>query len=122
MTREFILNTLIGYKEDPSTCAGDKGNCLYLTKDGRKCAVGKHMREGPWQKVTFGIADIFEDYDSKEFLTKEAYDQNISIILWEVMQSYHDSIFRNDLDGANYYVIRLEHITTFKFPELKFNS
>lgn len=40
MTKEFILNTLLPYKEDPTTCAtNEKGGYEYLTKDGKKCAT-----------------------------------------------------------------------------------
>lgn len=42
MTREFILNTLLPYKEDPSTCAYDKETkkCYYLTEDGKELVNG----------------------------------------------------------------------------------
>src|SRR6478752_232003 len=102
MTREFILNTLLPYKEDPSTCATNAfGNCMYLDDKGRKCALGKHMKEGPWQlEENKNINTLSDEYTLNHMLTDEALDQNISIDIWSTIQSYHDRI----ADESSWYI------------------
>jgi hypothetical protein len=119
MTREFILNTLLGYKQDSSTCAVDKyGKCSYLTEDGKKCAIGKHLIDGEHQKLIGYVYQLNEKYGLNNILTEEAKKQEIPVIVWEIMQSYHDNIVRNY--SINDVVNKLEAETGFKFPELKF--
>lgn len=126
MTREFILNTLLPYKEDSSTCAINQfGNCMYLDDKGRKCAVGKHMKTGPWQLIeNKNIRDLHEnDYKLEDMLTNEALDQNIPINIWSGMQNYHDHIANASwVFTKNSTVCHLEEETGFKFPELYFNE
>jgi hypothetical protein len=124
MTREFILNTLLPYKQDPTTCAIDGTNCLYLTKDGKKCAVGKHLIDGEHQNIKSWVYVLNDKYDLNNILTKEAKKQEIPLKVWGIMQSYHDKI-ATEQSFHNFHIIndvvnKLEEETGFKFPELKF--
>ncbi len=119
--RKFILDTLLPYKEDPTTCAKEDEMCVYLTDDGKKCAVGKHMKDGPWQKLENVFEDVLENYDIGDVLTDEALEQGLSIEGWSAMQAYHDGI----ATGARYINKRaesLEIITGIRFPELYVNN
>jgi len=74
--KEFILNTLLPYKEDLSLRGVKEGkegtnNCCYLTDDGKKCAVGKHMKKGPWQYSSLSVKTLLESYDGSKILTKK---------------------------------------------------
>lgn len=123
MTKEFILNTLLPYKEDPTTCAtNEKGGCEYLTKDGRKCAVGKHLVDGEHQKSGLYASLLFYCYNPDDILTEEAKEQQIPIGVWSIMQSYHDGIAENrGRTNMNEIVEILQKLTGFEFPELMFN-
>lgn len=121
MTKEFILETLLPYKQDPSNCAYANNNCLYLTKDGRKCAVGKHMKNGPWQKKESNIIFLVTTFSLEEMLTEEAFKQDISVKIWQKIQNYHDAIASElSKESINDCVKSLEELTNFKFPELIF--
>ncbi len=124
MTREFILNTLLPYKEDPSTCGYDKETekCYYLTKDGRKCAVGKHMIEGEHQSSPDSIVYLTEQKSLDKYLTQEAIEQNLSLNVWAIMQEYHDKIAISADKTINNKAAKLERVTGLKFPELYFNE
>lgn len=114
-TRQFILDTLLPYKENPELCAFEDGECLYLTEDGRKCAVGKHMKEGDWQKFHGGFSNLLFSCPKELFLTEEALSHNLTDQIWSVIQDYHDNLgqFKNI-----YGVEDLEELTGLKFPEL----
>lgn len=60
MTRDFIINSLLPYKDDPSKCGLDGTRmlypCMYLTHEGKKCAVGQYLKPGEWQQFA-GPAD-----------------------------------------------------------------
>lgn len=121
--RQFILDTLLPYKQDPKTCAFIGGKCLYLTKDGRKCAVGKHMKKGEWQKSENSISGLLGDIglELKDILTKEAVEQGLTLREWNALQAYHDSIgFGDAYSDINLSVEHLEKVTGLKFPELYF--
>jgi len=124
MTREFILNTLLPYKEDPSTCGFNPKTqgCFYKTEDGKKCAVGKHMLEGEWQKCADGAETLFNDYDKNQFLTKEALEQDLTVEQWDSIQQYHDAVAQKDSkESINRRVSWLQKETGFEFPELLFD-
>lgn len=122
MTREFILDTLLPYKQDPSTCAIDGLSCLYLTPDGRKCAVGKHLKEGEWQNKGGHAIDLFNTWGEEAVLTEEALAQNIPLEIWILIQRCHDALAHKDLVSYNDDVCMLEEATGFKFPELLIES
>ncbi len=122
MTREFILNTLLPYKENPATCAFGDNGCCYLTSDGRRCAVGKHMIEGEHQKIGTAISDTISFPDINAVLNADAVAQEIPVETWRQIQWYHDSIALSDTtESINRCVNKLEKMTGFQFPELKFN-
>jgi hypothetical protein len=131
MTREFILDTLLPYRQNPELCAVVTNEmrhttCEYLTKDGKKCAVGKHMKDGPWQNILGNYECLIDIYKPEEFLTNEALSQNIPNNVWELMQDYHDSIGVTKDDAIKNYssinsiVEGLERATNFDFSPLKF--
>jgi len=122
--RDFILETLLPYKLDPSTCAIDSsGYCEYLTEDGRKCAIGKHMLPGIWQKYSRPLVALFMEYNKEEMLTKEANDMNLKNIEWYAIQHYHDSIAKKHaIISKEQAVINIETTTGLKFPELHFTE
>lgn len=127
--QQFILDTLLPYKVDPSTCAvSPQGGCEYLTKEGKKCAVGKHMKKGKWQQYSGYFANIKSNFNVEEVLTKNALKQNLSDSVWITMQEYHDTIARNTLavlnnsENINAIVDELEKITELKFSELRYTS
>ena len=120
--KEFILKTLLPYKEDPSTCGSEGGDCIYLTSDGRKCAFGKWMKEGVWQQPSDDNASgIIEEYGAETVLMKEAFEMNFAGRQWNYLQSYHDSIAGGE---SNHYintdVKTIERIFDIELPELKF--
>ena len=123
MTQEFILDTLLPYKENPKLCGYDYKNeeCCYLTKDGKKCAVGKHMKEGPWQNYSNSFEELIESYTPEEFLTDEAFEQNIPTYVWQAMQEYHDFLATDSIkDTINDKVNFIEKETGFDLSPLKF--
>jgi hypothetical protein len=118
MTKEFILDTLLPYKKDSSLCAIDNG-CVYLTPNGKKCAVGKHLIEGEHQKFVGDIYDLDAEYNLNNILTEEAQRQNISLQIWELMQQYHDFIaLKKSFIAINNTAKLLEKHTHIQFPEL----
>ena len=120
--KQFILDTLLPYKEDSTTCAIDEGDvCEYLTEDGRKCAVGKHMKKGRWQTEFNSVTDIDEVFGLKKVLKKSALKQGFTIEQWVYMQRYHDNVA---LDRGkvliNSRVEKLEESFNITLTELKF--
>ena len=124
MEKKFILDTLLPYKQDPTTCAKNgKGGCEYLTKDGRKCAVGKHLIDGEHQMSSLYVSSLFSRYNPDDILTEEAKQQQIPRNVWAKMQSYHDGIAKNNSKtNMNGIVRQLEELTGFEFPELMFEE
>ena len=121
--KQFILDTLLPYKEDPKTCAIDDGEgvCKYLTEDGRKCAVGKHMKKGNWQTKVMDIRGIGREFGLEKVLKKSALKQGFTTKQWEHIQRYHDSIALDRRKGlTNDKVEKLEESFNIDLTELKF--
>ena len=116
--REFILDTLLPFKENPSTCAYENGNCVYLAENDNKCAIGKHMKEGGWQLSIGGFSELLADYEKEDFLTNEALEQNLTNDEWSYIQGYHDKLADTGKIGIS--LVTLERKTGLKFPELKY--
>ena len=119
--RQFILDTLLPYKNDPTLCSIDKktGTCLYLSEEGKTCAVGKHMKAGKWQKASMGVSQLVAIYSISDIFTVDAVNQNLTVVELNYMQNYHDIraagksiIHLNELLG------RFEKETNLLFPEL----
>lgn len=95
MTRkqEFVINTIQPYLDDHSKCAIYKGECVYLAPDGRKCALGKWLREEISQSVRDSIMDassLFSYYDGDDALVPEARGI-LSEREWQDVQVMHDA-------------------------------
>lgn len=128
--RAFVLKVLLPYKQNPSSCAVADNNCLYLTSDGRKCAVGQLMKRGKWQQVQAGVLTLADNYDLTKILTAPnlRYVTNVNGIvdmsLLINMQRYHDLI-ADDLSyshSVNTRVEALEASLGVKLPELKYTE
>jgi len=122
--RQFILDTLLPYKENPETCAANNGTCYYLMVDGRKCAVGKHMIEGEHQQFKGDVDSLHYQFGLDKVLTDEAKQIGLKVIEWMYIQLYHDTLSEFSDGGRTSYdvnlrVLRLEETTGLEFPELK---
>lgn len=121
--KQFVLDTLLPYKEDPSTCGVQKNGeganiCCYLTDDGKKCALGKHLKEGRWQEARWDAEHLFEQYDPKDILTDEALSYDIPIEAWTEIQNYHDSLSMLYYSLANNSLYEIESVLEIELPEL----
>jgi hypothetical protein len=119
--KQFILETLLPYKQDPTTCGVFIGSCRYLTGDGKKCAVGKHMKKGPWQKSRKSVGAVLEKYLEEKVLNKSALNQNFTLSQWYYIQSYHDCFSMQKAPSMlNSIVYKLEQSLNITLTELKF--
>ena len=119
--KQFILETLLPYKEDPTTCAIDGGKCEYLTEDGRKCAVGKHMKKGTWQTVFMDVSNINDEFGIDKVLKKSALKQGFTIEQWGHIQRYHDKCAdHSHIEVMNFRVDKLEESLNMDLTELRF--
>lgn len=118
--RNFILNTILPYCLDPSTRGVSEGRdvCTYLSESGKKCALGKHMREGPWQGFKGGILHLTAKYSLKQVLSEEAYNQKLKGREWAAMQLLHDDMHDNGLIPKRCLTL-LKAATAMEFPELE---
>ena len=105
---EFIIQTLKPYFLNPSICGVDvKGNCLYITPCGKKCAVGRYMVGGPWVETEMNIHQLVDGREGCEFtleqmLTEEANSVGLSVNEWSLIQRTHDSLARIKNDYSDY--------------------
>lgn len=126
--KQFILDTLLPYKEDRSQCAifiseNKSVICKYINEEGKKCAVGKHLIEGEHQKFQGTVEQLDNKYSLQKILTKEANNQDFSLIEWTLMQEYHDGIaLEKGTITMNATVLYLEEETGLELDELKFAS
>jgi len=117
MTKEFLLKTLLPYKNNRELCGYNGLNCLYLTDDKKKCAIGQYMKEGHWQHTQVGVSALFEKYTEKEIMSDEWVNQNIPLEVAVAMQGYHDSIAQNNII-SKFYIDKLVYHTGFDLKEL----
>lgn len=89
-TKQFILKTLLPYKEDANNCAYMEGRCKYLTEDGKKCAIGQHMKEGEWQDFEGDVRNLLIEYNRSHIFTEEFLSHDLDLELMVNMQQYHD--------------------------------
>ena len=120
--KNFVLKTLLPYKEDPSTCGYDKEEnvCQYLTKEGKKCALGKWMKKGPWQNSGYDAYEILNEYNQQEVLLKPALEMDFSREVWEEIQGYHDYIALGEKTSALSALVGIEALLKIDLPELRF--
>ena len=121
--KQFVLDTLLPYKKDRSLIAlNSKGNCCYLTTDGRKCAVGKHLKEN--KEVQFfrgGAHSLFSKFGSG-ILTDEARAFDFTFKTWRTIQMYHDRLAYGGYGSlCNKAVRNLEERLDIDLTELKLN-
>lgn len=120
--RQFILDTLLPYKQDRSTCAYDGVYCFYHTDDGRNCAVGKHLVNPEYYgHVTGDVYDLVRGKDIEKLFTNEAYNiMGEELEKWAAIQLYHDGLAA-ELSALtmNSRVDDLECVTGLSFPELR---
>lgn len=133
--KQFILDTLLPYKLNPDSCGFDKqrAECAYLVNDDgeiKNCAVGKHIRKdfitnddrGNPLSFTGDVIGLFEYFNPKNILTKEAFEQNLTEKEWVQIQKYHDNIASSKEVEANKAVVALECMTGLELKELKIDS
>lgn len=90
--QQIIQETIDFYTEDPSQVAKvTGGSCLYETKDGRHCAVGRCMTKVPGKLINQVCAvDAIGMLEIKlEDQLKEQY-RGHSITFWTKLQELHD--------------------------------
>ena len=123
LQRQFIIDTLLPYKEDRSLCAYDRetGSCRYLTTDGRKCALGQHFIEGNHQNHEGNAESIFYYYEPDKILNEEAKNIGFSIEIWGEIQNYHDELSCNKYLEANRSLKALESMLDIELKELYLN-
>jgi hypothetical protein len=118
---QFITKTLEPYFQDPDNCGHDGKRCQYRTKDGKKCAVGQHIRDEAYSDtLEDNTASYILHPDRMDILTDEAIAQNLSISTWQCMQQIHDSIAQG---WSRYTVLRninrLSRLSGLDFQNLK---
>lgn len=117
--KNFILKTLLPYKEDRNNCASDGTFCEYLSSDGQKCAVGRWMKKGSWQDHIGDYRGLCKSYLPSEFFLKPALDMGFDEQEWIFMQNYHDLIALNyGKEWINKAVRKLENKFGIKLTEL----
>lgn len=98
-TKAEIINETAAYYHENPRAKSPSGKCMYLTEDGRMCAVGRCMTP----EAVAAVRDICEDaaaIDEEyglERLLKEEYRHH-SLYFWSDLQSFHD---RNDNWGGD---------------------
>lgn len=96
--KEFILETLLPYKENPELISVDVvGDCVYQAPNGNKCALGKWIKNKYLKKIKAEYLNsseafsIFERFRGEKFLKKKARKMNFTIEDWIKIQDVHDT-------------------------------
>lgn len=126
ITKQFILDSLLKYKENPKLCGYSDNACKYFTDDGRNCAIGQYMKKSAIRiyevKENEEINNILNNNIPLEKIFKKEYlpifenEENFTVLNY--MQNYHDTIAQ----GFNYLtfiVDKLEELTKFNLEELR---
>lgn len=113
---EIILETVEWYKSHPRAVVG-VGECVYLTEEGNKCAVGRVMRlsdeelgelQGPVYKLTRGtdfIKSSGEEIKFDDGMLQEEY-RGHEEEFWKDLQKLHDDD-ENWIEGGEDFVNQL---------------
>jgi hypothetical protein len=114
--KEFALQAIKPYYNDPSLCAlsKDKKNCLNYTDDGKNCVFGKYLLDPKQFPPGESVDTILHDNNQKDILKPEAVNI-LSLDEWEYLQSIHDIIAgasSNDLEEM------VENLELFTYEEL----
>jgi hypothetical protein len=112
MTQEQIVRETVAFYTSKNRAAVETVNpdngctftrCLYLTEEGKMCAVGRCMTKKGLKRVlvshpTSGTRDLNDAFDGIDKLLKKKYHgQNISF--WANLQGLHDNNNRWDENG-----------------------
>lgn len=62
MDLQQIFDKVVAHLLDMDKQASDGTTCVYLTNDGRKCAVGAILPEGEWQSFHGDVYELLENY------------------------------------------------------------
>lgn len=100
--KKFVLDTLLPYFEDPSTCAFRNGNCVYVDTQGNKCALGKHLKPGPWMTNSGDAVSLFISYEMSDILTEKAYSIVDDMDVWTLIQDVHDELASMTKENSSY--------------------
>lgn len=89
----LLEDTVKYYSEDTSRRAMEENDCVYLTEDGRKCAVGRFLVENfdyTHFNSCYSVKDLYTQYgNTDKFLTSECRGYNIDF--WQRLQGLHDN-------------------------------
>lgn len=124
--RQFILNQLRPYKNQPENLGWDKEKkeCVYYDKEtGNMCAIGKNLRDPENYGDYVGtLDDLLEEHEItlKEALTHEAWGAKLKKETWRKMQNYHDFICCGySVSKINAVVSSIEKLEGVRLYELK---
>lgn len=88
------------YYSDASKCAVNKeGHCLYLAKNGNKCAVGRalntnHPQYKKTSKIFSPVTSLTEKLKGVETLDELLFPRyrGYTLTFWNKLQAYHDAL------------------------------
>lgn len=97
----LLEDTVKYYSEDTSRRAMGENGCMYLTEDGKKCAVGRFLvKDFDYENLNEfnSVQDLYREYQgTDEFLIPEYRGYDISF--WSSLQGLHDGNFYWDAEG-----------------------
>jgi hypothetical protein len=119
---EVLEDTVEYYSEDVSRRGvarsnGDFENCVFLTQDGKKCAVGRYLNKKDLEKISYsgnldgGIINFYNEYDKCELSTRIV--KRLPKNFWKDLQNLHDkrSNWRNP---SGLSVVGKSHVESMK--------
>lgn len=87
--KEIIMDTYNFYKNNLDQFALESGICVYLTKDGKKCAVGRYMKDGKHQSFSGTAYSLLDEFTENEVFKSEVLGHSDSF--WNDLQkNLHD--------------------------------
>lgn len=122
--QEFIIETLEPYFLDKNICANEREWCVYLTQDGRMCAVGKHLdtRCSEYSAISIcqqSISSLATKYGLSNILKKSSQDI-LSVDEWTLIQSIHDRLSEDMKDMTMIdAIVRLEVLSETNLGKLR---
>lgn len=72
--------------------------CQYLDPQGRKCAVGVHMPDGPWQHDGSSASQTLKDYPALGPVFTFDGESTVQGSWWRRLQTIHDNPLNWDAD------------------------
>ena len=102
--REIILETKAAFSA-PNSRAMQDGNCRYLTKDGKRCALGRVLLSTDPEMEGFSLNSFMGKYrigaiPFSDDLLKPEY-RGHDPAFWEALQAWHDSETNFDFEGIS---------------------